>query len=106
MASTAMPNPMVVKELMDRIDAVSVRMSAARPCEIALEVETMRRMARDNGIRPALTVLHAIDSALARGERGVLVRGWLDILRDAVGYGDDQDAETLFAAACSVRLNG
>ena len=35
---------------------------------------------------PAVTVAHALESALARGERGPLIRGWLDILREAVGW--------------------
>ena len=49
----------------------------------------------------------ALESALARGERGALVHGWLAMLSDAVGCErQDRAACDTFAAACSVRLAG
>ena len=52
---------------------------------MASDLDQVRRIARAAGMFPAVTVAHALESALARGERGPLIRGWLDILRDAVG---------------------
>ncbi|WNO54251.1 hypothetical protein [Stakelama saccharophila] len=99
--------PEIRAELGARVDAVSARAHCSRPGEIAAELEAIRSLARRNGIRPAVTVIHAIDSALARGEHGALVQGWLAILRDAVDSDlSEPNAETLFTAACSVRLNG
>ncbi|MBR0553278.1 hypothetical protein [Stakelama marina] len=107
MAQTALPTPEIRAELAARVDSITARAPATHPGEIALELETIRRIAHQNGIRPAVTVIHALDSALARGECGALVQGWLAILRDAVDCDfAEASADTLFAAACSVRLNG
>lgn len=74
--------------------------------QMASDLDQVRRIARDAGMFPAVTVAHALECALARGERGPLIRGWLDILRDAIGC-DRSDAATCdtYAAACSVRYN-
>jgi uncharacterized protein (DUF2267 family) len=95
----------ICAELDQRIEAIRQRAPRARPGEIASDLQAIRRIARANGMIPAVTVLQALDSALARGEHGALVDGWLSILRDAVGC-DRRDAGTqaVFAAACSVRF--
>jgi hypothetical protein len=90
-----------------RIDSIVLRLPSAPIREIAGELEWMRGVARTHHIGPALTVIHALDAALARGERGMLVQGWLTVLRDAIGCErQDRHAEQIFAAACSVRLAG
>lgn len=75
------------------------------PGELARELAALRSVAIGYGLKPAVTVLHALDAALARGERGSLVHDWLAILRDAVACGRS-DARTCdtYAAVCSVRL--
>lgn len=92
-------------DLTRRINAMDRRADHLRPGELAFELEYIRRTASSNGLSPAVTVVHALDSALSRGERGPLVHGWLAILRDAVDCGRS-DARTCatYAAACSVRL--
>lgn len=74
--------------------------------QMASDLNQVRRIALAAGLLPAVTVAHALESALARGERGPLINGWLDILRDAVVC-DHADAATCdaYAAACSVRYN-
>ncbi|MES2336742.1 MAG: hypothetical protein V4537_01445 [Pseudomonadota bacterium] len=94
-------------DLVARVDAMDRRADRLRPGELAYELENIRRIAARHGIGPAITVVHALDSALSRGERGPLVHGWLAILRDAVGSTVcTQQASDTFAAACAVRLNG
>jgi hypothetical protein len=97
----------VKADLAARIAAIDVRAPYARPCDIATEVDAIRVIAHSNGLNPAVTVAHFLDSALSRGENGALIHGWLTILRDAVGS-DRQDVQAChtFAAACSVRLAG
>ena len=97
----------VKADLTARIAAIDVRAPYSRPCDIASEVDAIRVIAHTNGLNPAVTVAHFVDSALSRGEHGALVHGWLSILRDAVGS-DRQDVQAChaFAAACSVRLAG
>lgn len=72
----------------------------------ANDLDQVRRIALAAGMLPAVTVAHALESALARGERGPLIRGWLAILRDAVGCeaSDPATCDT-YAAACLVRYN-
>ena len=94
-------------DLTMRIAAIDTRAPYARPCELAPAIDAIRVIAHRNGLNPAVTVAHFVDSALSRGERGALVHGWLSILRDAVGC-ERQDVQAChaFAAACSVRLAG
>lgn len=103
-ATQSLPNE-VQAQLGARIDAIGLRLAHAPIGELAQELATLRRAAQQHRIGPALTVLQALDSALARGERGPLVQGWLTVLRDAVGCDRrDLHADRLFAAACTVRL--
>ncbi|WP_375393474.1 hypothetical protein [uncultured Sphingomonas sp.] len=94
-------------ELAARIAAIDVRAPYARACELAPDVDAIRIIAHRNGLHPAVTVTHLLDSALSRGEHGALVHGWLSMPSDAV-RSDRQDltACNIFAAACSVRLAG
>ena len=98
---------LVRDDLVARVDAIDRRADRLRPAEVAHELEVIRRIAGRHGIGPALTVVHALEGALSRGERGPLVHDWLAILRDAVGSprGTPQVCD-VFAAACAVRLNG
>lgn len=92
-------------ELTARIAAIDVRAPYLRAAEMALAVDEIRRIALCAGLNPTVTVAHFIEAALARGERDVLVHGWLAMLRDAV-FADRQDGPACdsFAAACSIRL--
>ena len=92
-------------ELTARIAAIDVRAPYASACALARDVDAIRLIAHRNGMAPAVTVAHFLDSALARGEHGALVHGWLAMLRDAVACErQDLAACDAFAAACSVRL--
>ena len=76
-----------------------------RPVELATAVDEIRLIAHHAGLNPTVTVVHFVAAALARGERGALVHGWLQMLRDAVSAErQDVAACDAFAAACSVRL--
>ena len=92
-------------ELSARIAALDVRAPYARAAELAGAVDEIRLIAHHAGLNPCVTVVHFLDAALARGERGATVHGWLQMLRDAVGA-ERQDiaACDAFAAACCVRL--
>lgn len=92
-------------DLTARIAALDVRAPYLRAQDLAPEIDSIRLIAHRNGLNPAVTVAHFVDSALARGERGALVHGWLAMLGDAVACErQDVSACASFAAACSVRL--
>ena len=94
-------------DLIARINAMDAHAGQLRPGELAYELEAIRRIAARHAIGPAMTVVHALDAALSRGERGPLVHGWLAILRDAVDCTTSSaTASDTYAAACAVRLNG
>lgn len=96
----------VQAELGARISAIGARAAQSRTSDIACEIDLIRQIAGRNGLFPAVAVIHALESALARGERGPLIQGWLSILGDAVGCGrHDLAACETFAAACSVRFS-
>lgn len=83
-------------------------LDAARTGErqMLADLNQVRRIATAAGLFPAVTVAHALESALARGEQGPMINGWLDILRDAIGCEhSDQATCAAYAAACSVRYN-
>lgn len=94
-------------DLAARITTIDAHAGVSRLCDLAQEIDIIRQIAHRNGMRPAVTVAQALESALARGERGPLIHGWLAILRDAVGSDRaDGAACDTYAAACSVRLTG
>ena len=89
-------------ELARRIGAIESRHGRAG---IAREVDAIRRIAHRNGMLPAVTVAHLLESALARGEQGRLVQDWLAMLGEAVHSERQDDAAShAFAAACQVRF--
>ena len=94
-------------DLTARIAALDVRAPYARARDLAADIDAIRSIAHRNGLDPAVTVAHFLDSALARGEHGSLIHGWLALLGDAVRCERrDLAACESFAAACSVRLAG
>lgn len=92
-------------ELTGRIAALRLRAPHARTHELIAAIDEIRALAHGAGLAPAVTVVHFVAAALARGERGAGVHAWLHMLRDAVGAERrDQVACDAFAAACAVRL--
>jgi len=100
------PAPEMIRaDLVQRIAALDSRADHGRAGELAQDLDAIRRIAQANNLQPAVSVAHVLDAALARGERGPLIHGWLDILRDAIGSErSDGPACEAYLAACSVRL--
>ncbi|NYD89403.1 hypothetical protein [Sphingomonas melonis] len=94
-------------DLAARIAAIDVRAPYSQARDLQPEINQIRLIAHRNGLNPVVTVAHFVDSALSRGDRGVLLHGWLSVLGDAVAS-ERQDVRACeaFAAACSVRLAG
>ena len=106
MAQAQVSIDQVQSELAARIGMIGARAAGQRVGDIATEIDAIRRIAHRHGLFPAVAVTQALESALARGERGALIQGWLSILGDAVGCDrHDRAACETFAAACSVRLS-
>lgn len=102
-----MANWALAMELGSRIDAIHARANRATTRELAADLDAVRALAAANGIAPALPVLHALEAALARGERGATIADALDLLGEAVRCGrNDARTSAIYAAACAVRRCG
>jgi len=77
----------------------------ARPADLAGAVDAIRSVAQAEGRLPVVAIARAIEAALARGERGVVINGWIAMLGEAVGCErSDGDCTSVFLAAGAVRL--
>ena len=77
----------------------------ARPAELARAIDAIRRAAQAEGRAPVVALARAIEAALARGERGVVINGWIAMLSEAIGCDrSDADCTGIFLAAGAVRL--
>jgi hypothetical protein len=108
MGLNAYRNPMTEgarAELAQRIAALGLDAGSRRSADLAQDLDAIRRIAQAAGMQPAVSVARVLDTALARGERGPLIHGWLEVLRDAIGC-ERSDVATCdaYVAACSVRL--
>lgn len=74
---------------------------------LAAEVHRLRCGFEAHGLQPAAAVARAMETVVARGDRGTLVQSWATLLREAATCGrSDAAARDAFAAACSVRFTG
>jgi hypothetical protein len=106
-AANHSPAPDAIRaDLMQRIVALDSRADQGRAGDLAQDLDAIRRIAQANNLQPAVSVAHVLDAALARGERGPLIHGWLEVLRDSIGCDRaDRPACDAYVAACSVRLS-
>jgi len=92
-------------DLVARLARLEALGAAARPADLAVQLDAIRRIATRHGLMPAAGVARLLESAVGRGQRGALINNGLAVLRDAVACDrDDAEACVIFAAACSVRL--
>jgi hypothetical protein len=91
-------------ELAERVAGLSGR-EWLRPHALAAELDAIGAIARRAGAEPAARVARLVEMALARGESGALIHGWLHLLAEAAACGrDDPDTARAYAAACQVRI--
>jgi len=94
-------------DLAARIARLDLMAQHVRTRDLVVEVDSIRCVAEAAGVLPVVAVAHALESALGRGESGMIVRGWIAMLSEAVGCGQT-DAQTghVFLAAGAMRLGG
>ena len=94
-------------DLAARVARLDMMARHARARELAAEVDSIRKAADAAGMIPVSAVARALERALARGETGPIVTGWIAMLTEAVGCGrDDHASGHVFLAAGAVRLAG
>jgi hypothetical protein len=96
----------VRSELAQRIDSLSHRAAGNDARQLASDLDSIRRLAAAHGLGAMTPVIHAIEAALGRGERGPHVASGLALLRDAVHCAGDARSVAALAAACSRRVAG
>jgi len=93
-------------DLAVRVARLDIMAAHVRPRDLATEVDAIRAVAEAAGVLPVVAVARALESALARGERGVIVSGWISMLGEAAGCGrSDAAASNAFLAAGALRYN-
>lgn len=98
---------MVRAGLCDRIDGIAAGLNHLSSVRLYDHVDAVRRVALDHGFLPLAQLSRGLEAALAAGERGVMVLGYLDLMRDAAACERlDAQASEAYLAAISVRLAG
>lgn len=93
-------------DLVARVARLDILAAHVRPRDLATEVDAIRAAAEAAGVLPVVAVARALESALARGERGLIVSGWISMLSEAVGCGrSDAAASNAFLAAGALRYH-
>lgn len=92
--------------LNQHIEALDAGHALTDVARLAADLDAIRRLASANGFGAVTAVIHAIEAALGRGERGPAVANGLALLRDAAGCGDDLHHSAALAAACRLRIVG
>jgi len=94
-------------DLAARVARLDVMARHRRARDLAAEVDSIRVLADSAGRMPVGAVARALERALARGETGPIVTGWIAMLAEAVGCDrDDPASGAVFLAAGAVRLAG
>lgn len=99
-------NDAILALLNQRIDALDAGQVHTRAAQFADDLDAIRRLASANGFGAVTPVIHAIEAALGRGERGPRVANGLALLRDAACCGSDLRGGAALAAACRLRMAG
>ncbi len=104
----AQDNLMTVKaQLSAKIVQLSERAPHLSVSEIAVQVDVIRRSARDQGLPALADISHGLESALARSDSQVMIRSWLETMQEAVGCDPcDPSLSTALLASLGRRLYG
>lgn len=93
-------------ELTARIDSLASGFAGHGAMRLGADLDAIRRLAAAHGFGAMTPVIHALEAALGRGERGPHVASGLALLRDAVQCGNDARSVAALAAASSRRVAG
>lgn len=93
-------------ELAQRIGALVPPPPRSTPVQLACDLDAIRRLAAETGFGAMPPIIHAIEAALGRGERGAHLAGSMALLNDALACGNDPRAVAALTAACSRRIAG
>lgn len=103
---TTGPNEAALAQLNDRIGALRSAAARTRTAQLAADLDSVRLLAIGNGFAAVTPIVHAIEAALARGERGAAVAGGLALLQDAACCGNDPRGGDLLARVYQLRIGG
>lgn len=93
-------------ELLQRIGCLSATLSDCPARQLASDLDVIRRLAIASGLGAMTPIIHALEAALARGERGSHLTNGFALLHDAIQCGNDPRGIAALAAVCSRRMVG
>ena len=97
----------IKSQLCDQIDLLANQLPQLSACQLASQVDALRRIARDHGLLPVEELARGLESALSVSDCSVMVLPFLESMRDAVGCERiDPAAAQSYLAAVNQRLYG
>jgi hypothetical protein len=93
--------------LCDRIDQLARELPHIKACQFAAAVDDIRRIARDNDMRPLVELARGLENALAESGGAIMALPFLEAMGDAVGCDSiDPAAAQSYLASVGLRLHG
>jgi hypothetical protein len=94
-------------ELCGRIDRLARELPHIKPCQFAAAVDDIRRIARDNDLRPLAELARGLENAIARSGGAIMALPFLEAMGDAVGCDSiDPAVAQSYLASVGLRLHG
>ncbi len=93
--------------LCDRIDRLARELPHINASRLAFAVDDIRRIARDNDLRPLAELARGLENAIADSGGATVVLPFLEAMGDAVGCDSaDPAAAQSYLASVGLRLHG
>ncbi len=97
----------VKAELCSRIDRLARELPHIKASTLAFAVDDIRRIARDNDLRPLAELARSLESSIADSGGATMVLPFLEAMGDAVGCDSvDPAATQSYLASVGLRLHG
>ena len=107
MGSSAVAKLAVRADLCDRIEGLARELPHLNASQVAFAVDDIRRIARNNDLRPLAELARGLEYAIAASGGAPAVLSFLEAMRDAVGCESvDPATAQSYLASVGLRLHG
>jgi hypothetical protein len=93
--------------LCDRIDRLARELPHINACKLAAAVDDIRRIARDNDLRPLADLARGLENAIGQSGGAIMALPFLEAMGDAAGCDCiDPATSQSYLASVGLRLHG